>query len=362
MKLATVLFSAGQVNHGMLRLDEALTTYRGLLEKPRSETFIEDYLEGINLLNSWVMIINGTNDLELFRMIASTCERQKEKPSQPRAGRWLFGYVLAGSLTGLGELKGDEASLQLAVTELEAIRAESSFEGAPGYWAATQWALGKALGSMAEMRRDAAQLSDAVAAYRQAQRILKPELSTSESLTLQASLAAALSTSGWLEKNVASLTEAIATLEAIEPDLNKLGWPRRAMMNHFQRGLAWMRLGQLKQDSVSIRKAVEAFEQALREVPRAHLPIDWARIQNRLAEATLALAEQQRTTLSIAFLNDRIEPLRAALQVFRNTGSDYYAADTERHLARMTWILNERRAASAAEHDSAVGRGDRTPP
>ena len=100
---------------------------------------------------------------------------------------------------------------------------------------------------------------------------------------------------------------------------------------HLELGKAWIRLGELEQDALSLDTGIESVRQAMKGVDRAYQPIHWAILQGWLGQATVALEKLRR--VPSGSLNDGLEAIQESLEVFRNVGASHYVGIAERNLA-----------------------------
>ena len=144
-----------------------------------------------------------------------------------------------------------------------------------------------------------------------------------------------------LEKGLRDTTEKLATL------LKKpgaIGPERRA---HLQRSLgsALLTLGELESDAEYLKQAIAAYRAALQELPREHVPLDWAGTQNNLGNALGILGELESDA---EHLEQAVAAYRAALQELTRERVPLDWATTQNNLGGALQVLGKREG--DAEH------------
>lgn len=99
------------------------------------------------------------------------------------------------------------------------------------------------------------------------------------------------------------------------------------------------RLGFNASDENKLREAIDAFHQALQEYTRERLPIRWASTQQNLGLNVLALSQFSK---DIATVEQSIQALRLALEVYEEAGAVHYAAGARASLAVAQTVLKQK--------------------
>ena len=130
---------------------------------------------------------------------------------------------------------------------------------------------------------------------------------TSAALVAVAPLAETETRGRVLEKGLRDATEKLATLlkkpAAVGPE-------RRAHLQ-LSLGSALLTLGERESDAEYLKQAIAACRAALQELPREHVPLDWAGTQNNLGNALGILGERES---DVERLKQAVAAYRAALQ------------------------------------------------
>jgi len=102
--------------------------------------------------------------------------------------------------------------------------------------------------------------------------------------------------------------------------------------------------GDQQGDNAVLLQALEVYHQALADLPRARVPLDWAATQNNLGTALLRLGEREAGT---ARLEDAVTAYRAALEERTRERVPLDWAMTQTNLGTALWRLGEREAGTA---------------
>ena len=114
-------------------------------------------------------------------------------------------------------------------------------------------------------------------------------------------------------------------------------------------GIAFVTLGQRRDDPVLLHDAVAAFRAALEVYTRKALPFKWTRTQNNLGNALQILGERQGDP---AALTDAIAAYRAALAVYKSDAQPFQWAMTQNNLGNALQTLGGRQDDPAALTDA----------
>ena len=177
-----------------------------------------------------------------------------------KAALW---HAYAAGEQQLGEERGDNARLAIAIGFYRKVLTVWTRERVPLDWAMTQNNLGTALARLGERESGTARLEEAIAAFR-------------EALT------------EWTRERV------------------PLQWA--TTQNNL--GNALVSLGERESGTARLDEAVAAFREALTERTRERVPLDWATTQNNLGNALASLGERESGT---ARLEEAVAAYREAL-------------------------------------------------
>jgi hypothetical protein len=97
-------------------------------------------------------------------------------------------------------------------------------------------------------------------------------------------------------------------------------------------GLALATLGERESGTTRLEDAVAAYREALKEITRTRIPLDWAMTQNNLGTALWMLGERTGDALQ---LKEAREAIAAAFDVVMQAGQEQYSADFEKRLSEI---------------------------
>jgi hypothetical protein len=98
-------------------------------------------------------------------------------------------------------------------------------------------------------------------------------------------------------------------------------------------GRALQTLGTREAGTARLEEAVTAYREALKELTRDRVPLDWAMTQHGLAECLAALAERSPTPGPI--LADAITHMQNAVDGYQQVGDEYWTPIAEQRLAEL---------------------------
>ena len=156
---------------------------------------------------------------------------------------------------------------------------------------------------------------------------------------LQLSLGSALLTLGELESDAEYLKQAIAAYRAALQELPREHVPLDWAGTQNNLGNALGILGELESDAEHLEQAVAAYRAALQELPREHVPRDWARTQNNFGNVLLVLGELESDA---EYLKQAVAAYRAALQELTRERVPLDWATTQNNLGNVLQILGKR--------------------
>lgn len=268
-------------------------------------------------------------------------ERTRERVPLDWAGTQLN---LGNALMRLGQRKADSKRLNEAVEAYRLALLEWTRERVPLQWAMTQNNLGNALRNLGEREdgpvKQLGLFIQAVEALRLALLVWTRERVPLKWATTQNNLGNTLSILGKIEANpvkaLGRLNEAIEAYADALLELTRERVPLQWATTQNNLGLVLWNLGEREADSVkalgSLDEAVEAYRNALLERTHERMPFDWAGTQNNLA---LLYREYYHKTQKRSHLQTALTHARAALEVFEQAGADYYFTNCKNLIANL---------------------------
>ena len=233
---------------------------------------------------------------------------------------------LGSALTALGERGSGTARLEEAVKAFRDALKEWTRERVPLDWAMTQNNLGSALSRIGEREGDPTRLEEAFRAFRDALEEMTRERAPVDWAMTQSNLGLALILLGERQ------SETQLTLE-VPPD-------RVMTQSYFitsllhDPGSALASLGERKSSTALLEEAVRVLRDALLELTRERVPLQWARVQTNLGLAFWRLGERESGT---ARLEEAVKAFRDVLEEMTlGHGS------LESYLSAAQALLNER--------------------
>jgi tetratricopeptide (TPR) repeat protein len=312
--LGNSLWTLGERESGMARLEQAVDAFRNALKERMRESAPLDWAMTQNNLGNALKALgareSGTARLEqavdAFRNALAEYTRERAPL------HWATIQTnLGNALRNLGERESGTARLEQAVDAYRNALAERTRERAPLDWAATQNNLGNALRNLGERESGMARLEQAVDAYRNAlEERIREQVPLDWAMT-QNNLGTALSILGERECGTARLEQAVdAFSNALEERIRErvpLDWA----MTQNNLGTALSTIGARESDTARLEQAVDAFSNALEERTRERAPLDWAMTQNNLGNALSTLGGREDGT---ARLEQAVDAYRNALE------------------------------------------------
>lgn len=219
---------------------------------------------------------------------------------------------LGNTLSLLGEIVGDSARLEEAVTAYRAALKAYTWDGTPAYWAMTQNNLGVALRVVGEIARDTTRLEEAVAAHQAALKVYTRGATPADWAVTQNGLGLALAALGNVAGDRALLEEAATAFRAALAIYSRDAMPAYWAMTQNNLGLALGSYGKIAGSTARLEGAVAAFRAALEVYTRGAMPADWAMTQRNLGFAFATLGE---IAGDAARLEEAVTVYRAALEV-----------------------------------------------
>jgi tetratricopeptide (TPR) repeat protein len=97
-------------------------------------------------------------------------------------------------------------------------------------------------------------------------------------------------------------------------------------------GIALRSLGEREADTERLEQAVDAYQQALKELTRERVPLDWATTQLGLGNALASLGERKKER---AYFNQAKTAFQSAHAVWKEAGYSQYDGYFEETLRRL---------------------------
>src|ERR1700730_1946013 len=223
------------------------------------------------------------------------------------------------ALLSLGKRESGTERLEEAVSAYREALKERTRARVPLDWAGTQSNLGVALEELGERESGTARLEEAVEAHRQALKEQTRDRAPLDWARTQSNLGAALGVLGGRESSTETLRQAF---EAIRGHVPLLTLPNL--------GNAQSRPGEREIGTETLRQAVAACREALKELTRERVPLDWAQTQNHLGNALTRLGKGESGTET---LTKAADAYREALQVSTRERIPLQWAGTQVNLA-----------------------------
>lgn len=300
MNLGTTLFSLGEREAGIERLEQAVTAFRAALEvETREHAPLAWAKTQMNLGNALSTL--GGRELGIQRLeeaIGAFRLSLEERPRERVPLDWAFTQMNLGvTLVTLGEREESIERLEEAIDAFRQALEERTRERMPLDWASTQMNLGIALSILGGMEHSAERLKEAINAFRQAL-----EERTRERVPLD-----------WAFTKV------------------NLGVTLRALGGH-------------DPGTKHLIEAVRMFRQALEERTQERVPLQWARTQENIGLTYRSIAKKTRDK---AILLQSIEAIKSALDVYEEGRAAYDLKRARGMLADARALLAEIKAESS---------------
>jgi tetratricopeptide (TPR) repeat protein len=116
-------------------------------------------------------------------------------------------------------------------------------------------------------------------------------------------------------------------------------------------GSALSSLGERESGTAKLEEAVVAYREALKELTRERVPLDWAWTQNNLGTALGSLGERESGT---AKLEEAVAAYREALKEWTRERVPLEWAKTQHNLGNALWSLGERESGTAKLEEAVV--------
>jgi len=294
--LGTALWTLGDRESGMARLEEAVAAYRNALKERTRERVPLD----------WAMTQNN----------------------------------LGIALSRMGAREGGTARLEEAVAAYRDALKEYTRERVPLDWATAQNNLGLALQTLGRRESGTARLEEAVAAHRDALKERTRERVPLDWAAAQNNLGLALQTLGDRESGTARLEEAIAALSEALKEYTRERVPLQWAGTQNNLGIALSRMGARESGTARLEEAVAAYRDALKEWTRERVPLQWAGTQNNLGNALVTLGARESGT---ARLEEAVAAYRDALKERTRERVPLDWAMTQNSLETALRLLDERK-------------------
>ncbi len=349
---ANVLLELGQRESGTTRLEKALSARRSALEELKHD-----------LASRGKALLGLGNVLFALGNRESGTERLKEAVSAFHAALdalsrddmpldWATAQNNLGNvLFELGERDSETVWLEEARTAYCAALEERRRELVPLDWAMTQNNLGNVLQTLGQRELGTARLEEAVSAHRLALEERRRDLVPLDWATAQDCLGTALAILGERESGTARLKEAVSTyraaLEERPRDCVPLDW---AMTQH-NLGQALQILGDRENETSRLIEAMSAFRAALGELPRDRLPLLWAMVQSSLGNALLRLGQRDEGT---ALPEAAVSAYSASLEEYTSDSTPHDWASAQNNLGTALSILGKRESGTARLEEAAI--------
>ena len=98
-------------------------------------------------------------------------------------------------------------------------------------------------------------------------------------------------------------------------------------------------LGERESGAATLRQAVAAYREALKELTRARVPLDWAMTQNNLGNVLYVLGERESGT---ATSQEAATAFRVALEEYTPEAATYQHDLVQRNLDRLIALIAQR--------------------
>ena len=246
---------------------------------------------------------------------------------------------------GEGE-RGTEELTEAVAAYREALK-ESTRERVPLGWAMTQMDLGNALGMLGERESGTGTLTEAVAAYREALKEYTRERVPLDWARTQVNLGNALGTLGERESGTGKLTEAVAAYREALKEYTRERDPLEWAGTQMSLGTALETLGERERGTGKLEEAVAAYREALNEQTRERVPLNWARTQVSLGTALARLGERESGT---GTLTEAVAAYREALKEYTPQTDPTNYQLTMKNLNQVLTLLKKRSGKKGAVH------------
>jgi tetratricopeptide (TPR) repeat protein len=258
---------------------------------------------------------------------------------------------LGNALVTLGERESGTARLEEAVAAYREALKVLTRGRRPLQWAKAQNNLGTALTSVGERQNGTARLEEAVLACRDALKELTRECAPLDWARTQNNLGNALWRLGERESGTARLEEAVAAYREALKELTRGRAPLDWAMTHHNVGNALSRLGERESGTARLEEAVAAYREALKEWTREHVPLDWAMAHHNLGNTLKSLGERESGT---ARLEEAVVACRDALKERTRERMPLQWAMTQNNLGNALQALGERERGTARLEEAVV--------
>ena len=161
--------------------------------------------------------------------------------------------------------------------------------------------------------------------------------------TLQMALGVALVTLGERESGTERLEQAVAAFTEAIKEMPRARVPLDLAATQNNLGIALAILGERESGAERLVQAVAAFMVALKEMPRARVPLDWAATQNNLGNALLTLGKRMSGT---ELLEEAVAAYTEALKEGTRDRVPLNWAMTQNNLGIALRVLGERESST----------------
>jgi tetratricopeptide (TPR) repeat protein len=325
-------FRAGRLNDASNAFMEELTR-----SQTREQERVEEHKrQSIRLIEEAIrydmLAFNGESAAQKLRIMAHI----EGVEGSDALGEWLF--EKAGAYSEIGDQKGDNAALLVAIATYREALKEFTRERDPLNWAMTQNNLGNALSTLGERESGVEKLKEAVSAYRAALQERTRERVPLEWAMTQNNMGNALQTLGGRESGVERLNEAVSAYRAALEEWARERDPLKWAMTQNNLGTALLTLGARESGVERLNEAVSAYRAALEERTRERVPLEWAMTQNNLGTALWRLGERES---GVEKLNDAVSAYRAALEEYTRERDPLKWAGTQNNLGNALLTLGQ---------------------
>jgi len=351
--LANAAQALGERERGPEHLDQAVGVYRQIL----SETGIglPALFRGKvqnNLANTLTTLGTRAGDAAVLRQAVGAFEAAVTIFSDEKEQHlWVAGQINAGkALLALGELDNSVDTLNRAGQAYEAALYYLSKDTDPLTWGAAQNNMGNVLQALGLRMTDtniaAARHLQAVAAFQRALQAISREKVPLQWASVQNNLANALQSLGFRQKDgaqaLANYRLAIAAQESALEEMTRERAPLMWGTLKGNIGRSYQLLGDGTAEPADANayyaQAVDAYREALQELTRERVPIQWAGFQSGLALTLQALA-QNDSAKAAGMLAEAETAQRGALEVYPAASRPFERAAVQHDLAQTLMML-----------------------
>ncbi len=254
--------------------------------------------------------------------------------------RASIGVCFGNAVSSLGHQRGTPELFQSAVKIYQTAISSLSLRDSKVEWVLAQKQLGTVLHAIAERAND-------TEAHRAAEKVLRKSLEAIDKYEFPREWAAMQNRLGeilyWLDLQSSEgdlLKEALTAFQISLQVFNKTDTPMQwaEVMNNI--GQAAQIMGQQLRDPDILERAADACRAALDIRTKNSVPLLWAASQNNLGSALFLLG---RMTNDFDILQSAADAFGAAKDVYASVGGERMVGVTEKNLAHVTRLLEEKR-------------------